>query len=196
MKKVLTQIIATVLLMHFVSCTDEKNEIISTEKQAVTQKLPENAISATKLLQKRKGNIKNVYEAQSKQAVYYKIFFVLYPTDWDDSDRLDFLETAKKYHFKGKRILIVSGECDYVDTWYVAYTIPPVDKGKNLIVASDPDLDPDDGSDGGPGEVPSGDGGNYASCHDVPLPPEYYLSSSIDIVTPEDPDENFPTPIR
>lgn len=198
MRKIIIQILTILLLSLYIGCTDDSinKEVVSLEKQTITKELPENAISVTTLLQQQKGNLKNVYEAQSKLSVYYKKFFVLYPTDWSYNDRLSFLGTTKKNRFNGREVFVVNEGCTYIDTWYVAYTIPPVDKGKNLIVASDPDVDTGDGSDEGPGEVPSGNEENYSSCHDIPLPTEYYLSSSVDIVMPEAPDENNVTPIQ
>ncbi|CAL2080566.1 hypothetical protein [Tenacibaculum sp. 190524A05c] len=196
MKKFYAKMILVLLTLTIVNCTEEKEVIDNNQIDVdsfvnIVTELPENAIHADKVLSDHGYETKsksNKIDTQSglggdlQEIIYYKRFFVVYPYDWNETQKLNYLNSVRTH--TGKDIYTVLDICKFVDTWYVEISknTPPFgieDKKKNVIVASTTNVDPQEtnvGADEGPGEV-SGSNNNglryYTHCSQVPLPPLY-----------------------
>lgn len=181
MKKMIKQIAVVILLLACMSCTDEKNEIISQEmSQNSVYKLPKNAKELLTPYYSRRNSVNNNLLTGTKNVVYFEKVFVLYPANWDVYDKQAFALQQKQNTYNGRTIFIANEGCKYVDTWFIGHSSPPKNKGKNLIVASDPTVS--DGEE----ETEEGPGGcnncqnpvHYNSCDEVPIPENHHLIPS------------------
>ncbi|TCP21743.1 hypothetical protein EV195_1169 [Tenacibaculum skagerrakense] len=204
MKKIILQIAVTALLITNISCSNERETIIiedtSETSSNIITKLPENAVNADDFLRvqgfdvkksKVKTNLgsetlnKGTLSLGEGTGTFIK-FFIVYPPDWSNLRRLNYLAEARSKTIR--EIFVITNSCDFIDTWYIeVLASDPIEKnrGKNVIVASEANADPDVStteSDEGPGA----DGQStdisftfgedyYHSCEEIILPPFYNL---------------------
>ncbi|CAL2093994.1 hypothetical protein [Tenacibaculum sp. 190524A05c] len=195
MKKIIVQIATTALLLTNISCSNE-NEVV-TEKDITTEtssdiitELPKNVISAEEFLAQNSFKSKTTPKESQRlggdsglgTGNFIK-FFIVYPVDWNNSKRLNYLNNAR--FSTVRNIYLAVDPCEFVDTWYIeVLTTDPIDKNKrkNVIQASTTNVDPDDTieneGDGGPGAMGGSSIGlsidvTYNSCDEIPLSSDY-----------------------
>ena len=204
MKKIILQIAVTALLITNISCSNERETIIiedtSETSSNIITKLPENAIYADDFLKTQGFDVKKSKvktdlgpETHNKGTLSlgegtgtFIKFFIVYPPDWSNLRRLNYLAEARSKTIR--EIFVITNSCDFIDTWYIELlTTDPIDKnrGKNVIVASETNADPDVStteSDDEPGAVGQTTEYNfvfeedyYHSCEEIILPPFYNL---------------------
>ena len=195
MKKIIVQIATTALLLANISCSNE-NEVVTekditmeTSSDIITE-LPKNVISAEEFLAQNSFKSKTTPKESQRlggdpglgTGTFIK-FHVVYPVDWNNSKRLNYLNNAR--FSTVRNIYLAVDPCEFVDTWYIEVLLTDKNdrnKRKNVIQASTTNVDPDDtienDGDGGPGGMGGGNrnliiNGFYESCDEIPLPPEY-----------------------
>lgn len=168
-------------IVTYVSCSNEKEEVTEEEiiiEEVVLSKseLPENAISAEEYLtqngivSKKESKTSLSLESRTNTVLVFEKYFVVYPPEWEMSDRLNYLQSVRKH----REVFVVNDDCDFVDTWWIQVTriYPPMpNKPKNVVVTastSDTDLDRLD-EDDEPGAAEGNEYPQYRSCDEVPL---------------------------